>query len=554
MNDSIGAYALAETVYSAFSQSAIRWPDRPFYHVPLEAAKSYSSSPIDCTYAEADSRVVELVGVYKVAGVGLRHRVALAMENRVEFFLHYLALNSIGASIVPLNCEATSGEIAHILSDSRAILVHGLPKFRDLLLAATSQLEVRPIHAWLGEEAPQLSGISNASSAERSEAALLYTSGSTGRPKGCILANEYMLSMGRWYKSIGGVCAIEDGEERLLTPLPLFHMNALAASGMAMIMSGGCIVQLDRFHASTWWDTVRQCGATIVHYLGVMPAILLQAAPSPSDRKHNVKFGFGAGVHPKHHAAFEDRFGFPLVESWSMTEVGAGAAIIAQDPYRHVGTRCFGRPAPFMQYRIVDDNGQDVQPGIAGELWVRATGENPRAGFFIGYANEPELTEIAWAQGYFHTGDIVRMMEDESLQFVDRKKSIIRRSGENIASLEVEAVLNQLDQVRGVGVGPVDDEMRGEEVMACIELSPGHLPTSETAQVIFAAASERLSYFKVPGYIAFVVQLPLTPSQKLQRGALKELSKDLVESGHAFDLRELKRGFSGKARRESKSA
>ena len=319
------------------------------------------------------------------------------------------------------------------------------------------------------------------------------------------------------------------------------HMNALAASSMGMIMSGGCIVQLDRFHPSTWWDSVRESGATIAHYLGVMPAMLLQMPPSPQDLAHKVKFGFGAGVHPKHHAAFEQRFGFPLVESWSMTEVGAGAVVTAQHEPRHVGTRCFGKPEPFMQYRIVDDQGSDVAPGAAGEFWVRAAGANPRAGFFAGYANQSALTEAAWEHDFFHTGDIVRRGDDGSLHFVDRKKSIIRRSGENIASLEVEAVLNQLPQVRGVGVGPVDDELRGEEVMACIELAAGHSATAEMAQAIFAAAAQRLVYFKLPGYLAFVEALPLTASQKLQRGVLKTLSHTLVEAGRVFDLRALKK-------------
>jgi acyl-coenzyme A synthetase/AMP-(fatty) acid ligase len=182
-----------------------------------------------------------------------------------------------------------------------------------------------------------------------------------------------------------------------------------------------------------------------------------------------------------------------------------------------------------------------VPRGKTGELLVRAAGPEPRADFFSGYANQPELTETAWVGDWFHTGDIVREGEDGSLYFVDRSKSIVRRSGENIASLEVESVLNQIQGVRTVGVGPVDDELRGEEVMACIELADGEAPAQETAQRIVEAAGERLSYFKVPGYVAFVPTLPLTTSQKLQRGELKVLSRQLVEQGLAFDLRHLKK-------------
>jgi acyl-coenzyme A synthetase/AMP-(fatty) acid ligase len=185
-----------------------------------------------------------------------------------------------------------------------------------------------------------------------------------------------------------------------------------------------------------------------------MPAILLQLAPGEAERNHSLCFGFGAGVHPSHHQAFEDRFSFPLVESWSMTEVGGAAAVVASEEPRHVGSRCFGRPHDSMEFKLVDDEGHSVPRGQTGELLVRAGHPNPRAGFFSGYANQPELTEAAWADGWFHTGDMVREGEDGSLHFVDRSKSIVRRSGENIASLEVESVLNQIPAVRAVGVGP----------------------------------------------------------------------------------------------------
>src|SRR4029077_14067567 len=113
------------------------------------------------------------------------------------------------------------------------------------------------------------------------ECALLYTSGTTGKPKGCLLSNFYFLNVARRYLGEGGLCEVREGEERLITPLPLFHMNALAVSTVAMILSAGCVVQLDRFHPRSWWESVARHGATIVHYLGVMPALLLAQAPGP---------------------------------------------------------------------------------------------------------------------------------------------------------------------------------------------------------------------------------------------------------------------------------
>jgi len=529
------------SVHAAFRQSAGEWSERPFVHIPASAARAYSATAIDLTYGAADADVAGLSASHAALAIGQGQRIALLLGNRADFLLHFLALNGLGASIVPLNGESSPAEIAHILRDSGCAATIALPGHRKVLRDALAQLDAPPPTIWHGDTDAEAPLANDIRTAHIDEAALLYTSGSTGAPKGCMLSNEYMLGMGRWYNAIDGLCAVEPGAERLITPLPLTHMNALAVSSMAMIAAGGCIIQLERFQSPTWWQTVRESQATIVHYLGVMPAMLLRLPASDLDRKHNLKFGFGAGAHPKHHAAFEQRFGLPLIESWSMTEVGAGAVVVAQREPRHVGSRCFGKPEAFMQYRLVDADGADVATGTPGELWVRAVGPDPRKGFFSGYANQPELTAAAWEHDYFHTGDVVRAGADGALHFVDRKKSIVRRSGENIASLEVEAVLNQLAQVQGVGVGPVEDELRGEEVMACIELAAGHAATVATARAIFAAAASSMAYFKLPGYIAFVAELPLTSTQKLQRGQLREISRALVENGLAFDLRAYKK-------------
>ncbi len=135
---------------------------------------------------------------------------------------------------------------------------------------------------------------------------------------------------GGWYVGMGGLCALQPGEDRMLTPLPLFHMNALAYSTMAMLLTGGCLILLDRFHPTTWWDSVIRSRATIVHYLGVMPAMLMSLPASTNETAHQVRFGFCPGPDRRLHAQVEARFGFPLIEAWAMTETGAGAVISAQ--------------------------------------------------------------------------------------------------------------------------------------------------------------------------------------------------------------------------------
>jgi len=315
------------------------------------------------------------------------------------------------------------------------------------------------------------------------------------------------------------------GVERMLTPLPLFHMNALAFSAMAMLVTGGCLIPLDRFHPRSWWRTVRESAATIIHYLGVMPAILMADPPDPADRSHTVRFGFGAGVDGKLHAAFENRFGFPLIEAWAMTETGAGAVVAANQEPRHIGTYCFGRPGPGVEYRIVE----------YGELLVRHAGPDPRYGFFREYLKDPDATAEAWDGGWFHTGDVVREGPDGSLHFVDRRKNVIRRAGENIAAVEVESALRQHPAVTAVAVAPIADPVRGEEVFACIVTNV--TPSETLARDITVWCIERLAYYKAPGHIAFVSELPLTATQKIQRAELRILISTLT----AHDTRFLKR-------------
>lgn len=354
-----------------------------------------------------------------------------------------------------------------------------------------------------------------------------------------MLSNAYFLAAGRWYIDAGGLSTVRIGEDRLLTPLPMVHMNAMAFSTMAMIMAGGCIIPLDRFHPTEFWESVRTSRASIVHYLGVMPAMLLQSAPSPSDRDHQVRFGFGAGVDGRLHAAFEERFGFPLVEAWAMTETGAGACIVANHEPRCVGTNCFGRPTTAVEVRIIDDGGREAEQG---ELLVRAAGCDGRRGFFTGYLKDPSLTEQVWADGWFHTGDVVQRAADGSLFFVDRKKNIVRRSGENIAAVEVESVLRGHPDIRDVAVAPTPDELRGEEVLACIVLR-AHVRNASRpalAESIVRWALRELSYHKVPGWVAFVDHLPLTATEKLNRGELKSMARALPGTPACIDMRLLK--------------
>jgi acyl-CoA synthetase (AMP-forming)/AMP-acid ligase II len=485
------------TVFTAFEQTARAHGAKPFLQFyPEKLALSYS---------QAQERVAEIARAYARKGYARGHRVALKLPNCADFLLHFLALNSLGIAVVPMNPDYQRNEFDYVLAHSEAALVVDSAALANF-------------------DPPRAPRPGNAE-----ECALLYTSGTTGKPKGCLLSNFYFLNVGQRYVDEGGLCALRFGEERLITPLPLFHMNALAVSTTAMILTAGCVVQLDRFHPKTWWRDVVDSRATIVHYLGVMPAILLQLEPSAHDRAHRVRFGYGANANPKDHAAFEARFGFPLIEAWAMTETGGGALIAASREPRHVGTRCIGKPPPNLELQIV--------PGTE-ELLVRQSGADPRRGFFSSYLKDDAATAEAWRDGWFHTGDCVRRGPDGSLHFVDRRKNVIRRAGENIAALEVEAALAAHPAIAQVAVISKPDEVRDEEVMACVVLQPSAAPNRDTAVSIQDWCLERLAYFKAPGHVAFLAELPVTSTNKVQKAKLADFA---LNPADCFDLRERKR-------------
>jgi acyl-CoA synthetase (AMP-forming)/AMP-acid ligase II len=542
--------AEAATVAQAFEAAAQRWPQLPFLQVLPETARIYGITAGALTYREAQQRVAALRAAYQRAGAGPGVRIGLLLGNRPDFLLHWFALNGLGASVVPISSDAQVAELEYLIAHSEIAAAIAPPSAHERLAQAAARAGCTVSLATPEAPPPALAPRRDRADGAQTlgggaaECALLYTSGTTGHPKGCILPNRYFLKVGRWYADVGGMAQLRVARERMLTPLPLTHMNAMAYSTMAMVMTGGCLILLDRFHPDTWWQSVRDSAATVIHYLGVMPAMLMKAPPADDDRRHSVRFGFGAGVDRSLHAAFEQRFGFPLLEAWAMTETGAGAVIIANREPRNVGTNCFGREGAGVAARIVTERGTDADVDEPGELWVRSTASDPRDGFFAGYLKDEAATAEAWAGGWFHTGDIVKRGADGQLHFVDRRKNLIRRSGENIAAMEVESVLSRHPAVRAVAVAPTPDELRGEEVMALVVPQRPLVDGTDRvalAEELVALALRELAYYKAPGYIVFVDRLPLTSSNKIQRGEVKAWAAGLTASPDCVDTRRLKR-------------
>ncbi len=534
-----------ETVYGIFRAAAAAAPAREFLVIPPSASRPYAPDGVALSYAEGLARIDEKRAAYAAAGYGPGQRVAILLENRPDFLTHWLALNALGVSVVPVNPYYRSAELTYLLDHSDCILAVAVPeRVGDLETAAVAVDRPLPV---IGADDPLPEAPAPPQRdppGPASECALMYTSGTTGRPKGCMLSNDYYAGVGRWYVDQSGLAAVEHGQERLLTPLPLFHMNAMACSFVAMLIARGTLIQLDRFHPSTWWSDVRDTGATIFHYLGVMPAILLNLPEDPAERDNRVRFGFGANVDPAQHIPFEARFGFPLIEGWAMTETGAGATIAANRPPHEPGKRCIGRPAG-CEARIVDDEDSDVPDGTPGSLIVRKSADDPRRLFFSGYYKDEATTERDWRGGWFHTGDVAMRAPDGRFYFVDRDKNIIRRSGENIAALEIDTVLVKHPAVAQVAVIAAPDPVRGEEVMACVVPAAGpardRARDKETARSLVEWCLARLAYYKAPGWVLFLDELPVTATNKIKKADLKDLGGDPAQNPAAIDLRSMKK-------------
>lgn len=531
----------ARSVYELFEAAAERWPDRPFLNVLPETAEAYGIEAGELTYGAALGTIHALRDRYQTAGYCSGARVMLLLENRPSFVLHWFALNALGLSVVPVNPDLQSAELTYMAGHCEPVLAIAVEN-RIADLEAASKAAGVPFPVVNDEAEPPVLSPSDEdpyTPSREQEAAMLYTSGTTGNPKGCVLSNTYFLHSGRVYVEAGGVCTLHEDGERMITPLPMFHMNAMACSLTAMVTVGGCLTVLDRFHPRTWWQSVRDNRSTCLHYLGVMPSILMKADEMVGERDHGARFGFGAGIDPKLQVAFEERFNLPLVEGWAMTETGMSAVILANHEPRRRGEACLGRPQQEVETRIELDDGTEADAGEPGELLVRRSGDDPRYGFFTEYYKDPEATADAWKDGWFHTGDIVVRDERGDFFFVDRKKNVIRRSGENIAAVEVETVLMQHPDIKAVAAAAAPDEVRGDEVLVCVVTD---LERSEdTARAIVSWALEQMAYYKAPGYVAFVDALPLTPTQKIQRGVLKKMVPDLLSDPATVDTRSMKK-------------
>jgi crotonobetaine/carnitine-CoA ligase len=526
------------TLDDAFQTVVKRSPELACVAVPPAPGRDYAPDGLDWSYGDLAEHIEAAVAAYVRAGYGHGHRVALLLENRPDFLVHFLALNRLGMCAIPVNPDYRQRDLTHLFEHSACDLAVVLDHRVADISAVTERLD--PAVPVVG-----LSAFSDLARARRraaggaagrdSEAVLLFTSGTSGMPKGCTIDNEYLYYAAERYLRAGGMMSVRPECERLYNPLPLFYANSVSISNPAMILSGNCMIFPDRFHPKTFWRDLIATRATMIHYLGIIPPVMMAQPDCAEERAHSVRFGIGAGIEPAMHAAFEQRFGFPLIEVWGMSELGIATA--ASHEPRHIDTHSIGDPLWDAEIALENEDGISLAGPAIGEFLVRRRGDDPRRGFFRGYSGDPQATEEAWRGGWFHTGDVVRRDEAGVMHFVDRKKNMIRRSGQNIAAAEVEACLRDVPGIAQVAVLAVPDELREEEVMACIVPHQGAARDDAAAQAIFDICLRQLAYFKVPAWLLFVDELPTTATQKLQKAAIFAAGEDPRQRQGVYDFR-----------------
>ncbi|MGY6534160.1 MAG: AMP-binding protein [Pararhodobacter sp.] len=350
---------------------------------------------------------------------------------------------------------------------------------------------------------------------------IMYTSGTTGLSKGVRVSHAH--AYGYSAPEIYGACSPDD---TALVVLPMFHIGGQWKGVYNALIAGASAVILPRFHASRFWQDVRDYGCTYTLVLGVMGEFLYRQPPEPADRDHRLKRIAMVPV-INDLAAFKARFGIETVNSaYGSTE----ASVVILTPPDGAEPGRIGWLRPDFEARLVDEHDMDVPFGSAGELLLRA--REPWV-MLEGYHDMPEATVGAFRNLWFHTGDTMRQDERGMFIFVDRSKDAIRRRGENVSSFEVEREIMAHPAVEECAVVAAPSDATEDDIRACIVLKPG--ATLDCADLI-AFLRPRLPYFMLPRYVDLMPELPRTPTEKVRKQKLRQMplatsTWDAVQAG-----------------------
>jgi acyl-CoA synthetase (AMP-forming)/AMP-acid ligase II len=504
------------------------------------------------TYAESDAIIRALAHHLRdVHGVGAGDRVAIAMRNYPEWVFSYWAIVSLGAACVGMNAWWTTDEMKYGLADSKPVVVIADSERVERILPVLDELRAdAPLHlitvrydgelpadaARWGEvldPAHAPAGLPDAAIDPDDDACIFYTSGTTGFPKGAQLTHRgsvHNLMHLMFMTGAAGLAAAKagvpapapaldaDGNPRqnvFMAPTPLFHVTANNCILHPATISGSRIVLTYKWDAGRALELIEREGVTNFSGVPTMSREMLMH-PDWSTRDTSTLAGMGGGGAPlqpdlvekidKSLAGGAPSTGYGLTETHGIVTANAGALYVAKP------SSC-GRVVPTLEWKLVDESGEEVPRDSVGELCVRGSV------VIKGYLNRPEATAEGIPNGWFHTGDIARVDEDGFVFIVDRAKDMVLRGGENVYCSEVEAAIYEHPGVAEAAVFGVPDDRLGEIVAAAIVLAPGVTLTEDELR---AELATRLAKFKVPERVWFLNEsLPRNANGKFVKRELR---------------------------------
>lgn len=436
--------------------------------------------------------------------------VGIHLFNCPQFLYAVFALAKIGAPVVPTNLALTVGELSYILDHADVEIVITSSVFLELVKsikpncrnlkkiividAVQSDLEVISWPELLQDTSHTLNMADPP--APDDVIALMYTSGTTSLPKGVMLAHQHFIEGARYWMWAAGFTA----KDRTITPLPLCHVNALIYSVIGSMIFGGSVVLLERFSATQYFQQIKLYNVTHINFGGPLMSVLMSFPENPGDPLNPVRVASSAMGSPEINAAFEKRYQIKVLMNYSLTESTVGLSTPISGP-KILKLGCLGYPMPSPPFhceaRVVDNNGNDVPPGVTGEIILRTPA------VMLGYYKQPDKTAEVLKDGWLYTGDLAYIDKDGFFWFVDRKKDVIKRKGENVSSQEVEFIIGNHPKVLAVAVIGVLDAMVGEEIKACIILKQGETAETVTPQEIIQWCKQRMALFKMPRYLEY---------------------------------------------------
>jgi carnitine-CoA ligase len=502
------------------------------------------------TARRMDEESTRLAHTLADMGVGHGDRVAPLLGNRPEQVVSFFAALKLGAVQVPINTAYKGEFLSHQLADAgaRVFILQGdfASRAVEVITDATTPalahvivvdppdavIDAVPTVAWEEALATGADRPIDTSSVRPSDlACFIYTAGTTGPSKGCMLPHNYIVSLAdqiarTWDRK---------PDDIMLTPLPLFHFNAISVCVVGSLLVGGSAAIERRFSVSNFWPEVKRTGATMVSMLGSLAILIANADDHPDQQGHRLRLCAAAPMPPDTDRAWQERFGCKTFSGgYGLTEASLISMLDAGEPNKPGAA---GKPNRHeFEVKLVDDDDVEVATGVVGEIVCRPTGPNL---MFAGYWNRPDATVDALRNLWFHTGDLGRLDEDGYLFFVDRKKDALRRRGENISSFEMEKVLYGHEAIRDAAVHAVPSDVGEDDVKITVVLQENAALTEEE---LCRWVAERVPFFAIPRYVEFRDDLPRNPVGRVLKYQLRDegvtdATWDREAAGFTFDRR-----------------